>query len=143
MKIRTAPHTRKDRNTLLLAAAQEKTQRHRRLPERYRVLRRLTAFHDDEVGLASRLRTRMLQVITELFPDYDRPSSFTFSKTGRVLLRERESGTYRGQGQKLPLPLAFLLTTAAGYAFLPRRASSHSTTSSIVTPSNSRSRSAV
>ena len=30
----------------------------------------------------------MLQVITELFPDYDRPVAFTFSRTGRVLLRE-------------------------------------------------------
>ena len=71
-----------------LAAVQEKLQTHRRLPERYQLLRRLTAFYDDETRLTSTLRTRLLQVVTELFPDYDRQTPFTFSKTGRVLLRK-------------------------------------------------------
>lgn len=84
----TAKTDKKDARLIHLAAVSGKLQRHRRLPECYQLLRRLTAFHDDEVRLTSALRTRLLQVITELFPDYDRQTQFTFSKTGRVLLRE-------------------------------------------------------
>ena len=65
-----------------------KTQRHRDLAEPYVLLRRLTAFHDDEVRLTSTLRQRLHAVLTELFPDYDCQTQFTFSKTGRTLLRE-------------------------------------------------------
>ena len=65
-----------------------KTQRHRDLPEPYVLLRYLTAFHDDEVRTTSAIRTRLLGTLTLLFPDYDRQVQFTFSKTGRVLLRE-------------------------------------------------------
>ena len=84
----TAKTDKKDARLIHLAAASGRLQRHRRLPERYRLLRRLTSFHDDEVRLVAGLRTRLLQVLTELFPDYDRQAQFTFSKTGRVLLRE-------------------------------------------------------
>lgn len=84
----TAKTDKKDARLIHLAATSGKLQRHRRLPERYQLLRRLTAFHDDEVRLASALRTRILQVLGELFPDYDRQTQFTFSGTGRTLLRE-------------------------------------------------------
>jgi transposase len=53
------------------------------------LLRHLTAFHDDEVRTTSALRTRLLGTLSRLFPDYDRQIPFTFSKTGRALLRER------------------------------------------------------
>lgn len=58
----------------------------RSLPERYELLRRLTAFHDDEQAVISALRTRLVYALRKAFPDYDRPVSFTYSKTGRALL---------------------------------------------------------
>ena len=85
----TGKTDRKDARVLHLAGRMGKTQRHRDLPEPYVLLRRLTAFHDDEVRTTSTIRQRLHAVLTELFPDYDRPAQFTFSKTGRVLLRER------------------------------------------------------
>ena len=85
----TAKTDRKDARVIHLAGAMGKTQRHRALPEPYVLLRHLTAFHDDEVRTTSALRQRLHATLRDLFPDYDRPVAFTFSKTGRVLLRER------------------------------------------------------
>lgn len=85
----TGKTDRKDARVIHLAAAMGKTQRHRDLPEPYVLLRHLTAFHDDEVRTTSAIRTRIQATLRDLFPDYDRPTQFTFSKTGRVLLRER------------------------------------------------------
>ncbi len=85
----TGKTDRKDARVIHLAAAMGKTQRHRDLPEPYVRLRHLTAFHDDEVRVTSAIRTRLQATLRDLFPDYDRPLAFTFSKTGRVLLRER------------------------------------------------------
>lgn len=91
----TGKTDRKDARVLHWAGRLDKTQRHRDLPEPYVLLRRLTAFHDDEVRTTSALRTRLQATLVELFPDYDRPLAFTFSKTGRVLLRERLLCPYR------------------------------------------------
>ena len=91
----TGKTDRKDARVLHWAGRLDKTQRHRALPEPYVLLRRLTSFHDDEVRTTSALRTRLQATLTELFPDYDRPLTFTFSKTGRALLRERLLCPYR------------------------------------------------
>ena len=85
----TGKTDRKDARVIHLAGRMGKTQRHRDLPEPYVLLRHLTAFHDDEVRVTSAIRTRLQATLRDLFPDYDRPVAFTFSKTGRVLLRER------------------------------------------------------
>ena len=81
-------HPQKDARVIHLAGEMGKTQRHRDLPEPYVLLRHLTAFHDDEVRATSAIRTRLQATLRDLFPDYDRPIAFTFSKTGRALLRE-------------------------------------------------------
>lgn len=85
----TGKTDKKDARVIHLAGSMGKTQQHRDLAEPYVLLRRLTAFHDDEVRTTSALRQRLHAVLTELFPDYDRSAQFTFSKTGRTLLRER------------------------------------------------------
>ena len=85
----TGKTDRKDARVIHLAGRMGKTQRHRALPEPYVLLRHLTAFHDDEVRTTSAIRTRLQATLRDLFPDYDRPVAFTFSKTGRALLRER------------------------------------------------------
>ena len=85
----TGKTDRKDARVIHLAGRMGKTQRHRDLPEPYVLLRHLTAFHDDEVRTTSAIRTRLQATLRDLFPDYDRPVAFTFSKTGRALLRER------------------------------------------------------
>ena len=84
----TGKTDRKDARVIHLAGAMGKTQRHRDLPEPYVLLRHLTAFHDDEVRVTSAIRTRLQATLRDLFPDYDRPIAFTFSRTGRVLLRQ-------------------------------------------------------
>ena len=91
----TAKTDKKDARVIHLAAEMGKTQRHRDLPEPYVLLRHLTAFHDDEVLTTSAIRTRLLGTLTALFPDYDGNTQFTFSKTGRVLLREGLLCPYR------------------------------------------------
>lgn len=91
----TAKTDKKDARVIHLAGQMGKAQRHRDLPESYVLIRRLTAFHDDEIRTTSAIRQRLHAVLTELFPDYDRPAPFTFSKTGRVLLRERLLCPYR------------------------------------------------
>ena len=88
-RLDTRKTDRKDARVIHLAAAMGKTQRHRDLPEPYVLLRHLTAFHDEEIRTTSAIRTRLQATLHDLFPDYDRPVAFTFSKTGRVLLRER------------------------------------------------------
>jgi hypothetical protein len=87
----TGKTDRKDARVIHLAGSMGKTQRHRVLPERYQLLRRLTAFHDDEVTVITALRTRLAYTLNESFPDYDRPVSFTYSRTGRVLLASHET----------------------------------------------------
>lgn len=89
VRLDTGKTDRKDARAIHLAGTMGKTQRHRDLPEPYVLLRHLTAFHDDEVRTTSAIRTRLLGTLTRIFPDYDRQVQFTFSKTGRVLLRER------------------------------------------------------
>ena len=89
VRLDTGKTDRKDAQAIHLAAEMGKTQRHRELPEPYVLLRHLTAFHDDEVRTTSAIRTRLLGTLSRLFPDYDRQVPFTFSKTGRTLLRER------------------------------------------------------
>ena len=84
----TGKTDRKDARVIHLAGAMGKTQRHRDLPQPYVLLRHLTAFHDDEVRVTSAIRTRLQATLRDLFPDYDRPVAFTFSKTGRALLRQ-------------------------------------------------------
>jgi transposase len=91
----TAKTDKKDARVIHWAGRMEKTQRHRDLPEPYVLLRRLTAFHDDEIRTTSAIRTRLQATLCELFPDYGRPLAFTFSKTGRVLLREGLLCPYR------------------------------------------------
>lgn len=88
-RLDTAKTDRKDARVIHLAGAMGETQRDRDLPEPYVLLRHLTAFYDDEVRVTSAIRTRLLATLRDLFPDYDRPVAFTFSTTGRVLLRER------------------------------------------------------
>lgn len=85
----TGKTDKKDARVIHLAGRMGKTQRDRALPEPYVLLRHLTAFHDDEVRTTSAIRTRLQATLRDLFPDYDRPVAFTFSKTGRALLRER------------------------------------------------------
>ena len=73
-----------------LAAAMGKTQRHRDLPVALRAVA-----PPDGRSTATRSASRRPSArgsrptLRDLFPDYDRPLAFTFSKTGRVLLRER------------------------------------------------------
>ena len=95
VRLDTGKTDKKDAEAIHLAGTMGKTQRHRGLPEPYVLLRHLTAFHDDEVRTTSAIRTRLLGTLITLFPDYDRPTQFTFSKTGRVLLRERLLCPYR------------------------------------------------
>lgn len=82
----TGKTDRKGARVIHLAATLGKTHRHRALPEPYVLLRHLTAFHDDEVATTSALRTRLIATLRDLFPDYNRPATFIFGKTGRALL---------------------------------------------------------
>lgn len=82
----TGKTDKKDARVIHFAGTLGKTHRHRLLPEPYVLLRRLTAFHDDEIRTTSALRTRLLATLRELFPDYGRPSAFVFGTTGRALL---------------------------------------------------------
>jgi transposase len=91
----TGKTDRKDTRVIHLAGELGKTQRHRDLPEHYERLRRLTSFHDDEVETITALKSRLLRTLNDAFPDYDRPSAFTWSKTGRALIREGLLDPYR------------------------------------------------
>jgi transposase len=91
----TGKTDRKDTRVIHLAGELGKTQRHRVLPEIYERIRRLTSFHDDEVETITSLKARLLRVLSDAFPDYDRPSAFTWSKTGRALIREGLLDPYR------------------------------------------------
>ncbi len=85
----TGKTDKKDARGIHLAGELRKDRPFRVLPQRYVILRRLTAFHDDETLIASTLRMRLHAVIVEIFPDYNQRPGFAFSKTGRVLLRQR------------------------------------------------------
>ena len=91
----TGKTDRKDARVIHFAGTLGKTHRHRDLPEPYELLRRLTAFHDDEVRTTSALRTRLLATLRDLFPDYGRPAAFIFGKTGRALLAAGLLDPYR------------------------------------------------
>ncbi len=85
----------KDPRVIDLVARLGKTQRHRRLPEPYQVLRRLTSFYDQEEKTLAAIRTRLQALIVELFPDYDKSATFTFDTTGRALFEAYGFNPYR------------------------------------------------
>lgn len=85
----------KDPRVIDLVARLGKTQQHRRLPEIYQVLRRLTSFYDQEEKTLAAIRTRIEGLIVELFPDYDKSASFTFDTTGRALFQAYGFNPYR------------------------------------------------
>ena len=85
----------KDPRVIDLVARLGKTQRHRRLPETYQVLRRLTSFYDQEAKLLAAIRTRLQALIMEIFPDYDKSAEFTFDTTGRALMDAYGFNPYR------------------------------------------------
>lgn len=82
----TGKTDRKDPRVMHLVARMGKTQKHRLLPERYRRLRRLTAYYDDDEAVLTATRQRIQALIGELFPDYDKDAQFTFGNTGIALM---------------------------------------------------------
>jgi transposase len=91
----TGKTDQKDPRVIDLVARLGKTQRHRRLPEIYHVLRRLTSFYDQEERTLAAIRTRLQALIVELFPDYDKSAAFTFDTTGRALFEAYGFNPYR------------------------------------------------
>lgn len=85
----TGKTDKKDARGIHLAGELRKAKPYRNLPEPYVMLRRLTAFHDDETLVTSTIRKRLHAVIVEIFPDFDQRPGFAFTKTGRALLRQR------------------------------------------------------
>lgn len=85
----------KDPRVIDLVARLGKTQRHRHLPEIYQVLRRLTSFYDQEEKTLAAIRTRLQALIVEVFPDYDKSTTFTFDTTGRALFDAYGFNPYR------------------------------------------------
>jgi transposase len=77
----------KDPRVIHLVAQLGKTQRHRRLPEPYAVLRRLTTAYDQDERARCACKTRMHALILDLFPDYKQRPAFTFETTGRALMQ--------------------------------------------------------
>lgn len=78
-----------------LVARLGKMQKHRHLPETYRRLRRLTAYYNDDDLTLSAVRSRFLALLRDLFVDYDKSASFTFSATGRALMKAYCFSPYR------------------------------------------------
>lgn len=76
----------KDPRVMHLIARLGKTQTARHLPERYRRLRRLTRYYDEDEETLTAARQRIQAVISDLFPDYDKSATFTFNSTGRALM---------------------------------------------------------
>jgi transposase len=76
----------KDPRVMHLVARLGKTQTDRHLPERYRKLRRLTRYYDEDEETLTAARQRIQAVISDLFPDYDKSAAFTFNSTGRALM---------------------------------------------------------
>jgi hypothetical protein len=69
-----------------LIARLGKTQTHRYLPAVYRRLRRLTTYYDEDEQVLAATRQRIQAVIRDLFPDYNKPATFTFGSTGGALM---------------------------------------------------------
>ena len=76
----------KDPRVMHLIARLGKTQTDRHLPERYRKLRRLTRYYDEDEETLTATRQRIQAVISDLFPDYDKSATFTFDSTGQALM---------------------------------------------------------
>jgi len=76
----------KDPRVMHLVARLGKTQTDRHLPERYRRLRRLTRYYDEDEETLTAARQRIQAVISDLFPDYDKSATFTFDTTGQALM---------------------------------------------------------
>jgi hypothetical protein len=76
----------KDPRVMHLVARLGKTQTDRHLPERYRKLRRLTRYYDEDEETLTAARQRIQAVISDLFPDYDKSATFTFDTTGQALM---------------------------------------------------------
>ena len=82
----TGKTDQKDARVIHLLTRLGKTHAHRELPEIYRRLRRFTAYYDDDEGMLTATRQRILAVTHELFPDYDKTAQFTFGTTGEALM---------------------------------------------------------
>jgi hypothetical protein len=76
----------KDPRVMHLVARLGKTQAHRHLPAIYRRLRRLTTYYDEDEQVLAATRQRIQAVTEDLFPDYDKPATFTFGSTGEALM---------------------------------------------------------
>lgn len=76
----------KDPRVMHLIARLGKTQTHRYLPAVYRRLRRLTTYYDEDEQVLAATRQRIQAVIRDLFPDYNKPATFTFGSTGGALM---------------------------------------------------------
>lgn len=87
----------KDPRVMHLIARLGKTQTDRHLPERYRKLRRLTRYYDEDEDTLSAARQRIQTAISDLFPDYDKSATFTFDSTGRALMDAYQFNPYHIQ----------------------------------------------
>jgi transposase len=87
----------KDPRVMHLIARLGKTQTARHLPERYRRLRRLTRYYDEDGETLTAARQRIQAVISDLFPDYDKSATFTFNSTGRALMDAYQFDPYHIQ----------------------------------------------
>lgn len=85
----------KDPRVMHLVARLGKMQKHRHLPERYRRLRRLTEYYDDEDLALAAVRSRFLALLRDLFPDYDKSAIFTFDNTGSAMMQAYGFSPYR------------------------------------------------
>jgi transposase len=108
----------KDPRVMHLIARLGKTQTDRHLPDRYRRLRRLTRYYDEEEETLTATRQRIQAVISDLFPDYDKSATFTFDSTGQALMDAYQFNPYH--------------IRRTGYSrfksTIRRRASAHTTT---------------
>jgi transposase len=77
-----------------LIARLGKTQTDRHLPERYRRLRRLTRYYDEDEETLTAARQRIQAGISDLFPDYDKSATFTFDSTGQALMDAYQFNPY-------------------------------------------------
>ena len=85
----------KDPRVMHLVVRLGKAQRHRLLPPIYQRLRRLNAFYDDEDRTVSTLRTRIMALLLDLFPDYDKSAKWTFDNSGCALMKAYGFNPYR------------------------------------------------
>jgi hypothetical protein len=73
----------KDPRVMHLVARLGKTQTDRLLPEVYRRIRRLTAYYDEDEQTLATIHQRIQAEIEALFPNHDKPATFTFGLRGR------------------------------------------------------------